>query len=410
MLYQQRVQPESESLPDVAHITALDGNPVLRNLLITQGYFDLSEALARRLGRENITWPTMAGWSSKSVGGFIRGEEFPSFLQKLLRLPENEQEGVTGLVARILQDVSRYLIQGNRIVFAEVAEIVSGFVRTFSEGAPRDDGKLEEFLARYTDGMVQPDEVQRDPETRELSSTQRGGQTLLKEALRSYYQALFMTDKREKAQLILLGNARIGVHEQTRLQPYLVNSMDSALDNIIYNADEDSWLQRRFGKGLEWLRTVLTWLLRPLGRLIWRVSRHLATAEMMSLKLPDGVIGLGSYIQAMPGQPLFPEVLQHILLPELRELLKESGALDKGLSRPGIFMRALGLLHSLIVKVIGLKPHMAHADWTNRKMRMQFILTLFRSRQQDKALFTELFSKEQTREIRAGKVPLGELS
>ncbi len=44
----------------VAEIVAMDDQPVLRNLLITQTYFELSESMNALLGRDNANLCTFA--------------------------------------------------------------------------------------------------------------------------------------------------------------------------------------------------------------------------------------------------------------------------------------------------------------------------------------------------------------
>ena len=48
-------------------VTAIHDEPVLRNLLITQGDHELSMGFAQMLGRENVSWITFASWSSNEV-------------------------------------------------------------------------------------------------------------------------------------------------------------------------------------------------------------------------------------------------------------------------------------------------------------------------------------------------------
>src|SRR5262245_9569303 len=67
---------------DSSHsIVALESQPVLRNLLISQGYHELSNGFARMLGPENVTWFSFAAWSSKVVGQFIQNQELPELLR-----------------------------------------------------------------------------------------------------------------------------------------------------------------------------------------------------------------------------------------------------------------------------------------------------------------------------------------
>ena len=60
---------------EVERIVALESEPVLRNLLITQTYADLSNELAEMLGRENLNWCTFATWASKTAGRFNGSDE-----------------------------------------------------------------------------------------------------------------------------------------------------------------------------------------------------------------------------------------------------------------------------------------------------------------------------------------------
>src|SRR6266536_4574917 len=72
------------SLERIEWIVSLEGDPVRRNLLITQCYHDLSAALARLLGSENANWCTFATWASRTAGGFIREDEISAAFRLLL--------------------------------------------------------------------------------------------------------------------------------------------------------------------------------------------------------------------------------------------------------------------------------------------------------------------------------------
>src|SRR5262245_51870030 len=69
---------------EVSRIVQLDESPVLRNLLITQCYHDLSLELGRVLGSVDVNWCTFAVWASKTAGRFIRNEEVPARFARLL--------------------------------------------------------------------------------------------------------------------------------------------------------------------------------------------------------------------------------------------------------------------------------------------------------------------------------------
>jgi hypothetical protein len=97
-------------------------------------------------------------------------------------------------------------------VFTELSEV---FMRMINEwyGKPKDEKFLENFLSSYTDGPSEED-----------------GQTNLKEAVKWYYYAMYETDEKRKAEMMLLANATLSIHEQTRLQPQVhLPSLKSSL-------------------------------------------------------------------------------------------------------------------------------------------------------------------------------------
>src|ERR1022692_3363194 len=76
----------SISADAIKEIISLDNDPVLRNLKITQCYYDLSQAIAARVGYENANWCTFATWASKTAGHFIRMENVNIKLHQTLHL------------------------------------------------------------------------------------------------------------------------------------------------------------------------------------------------------------------------------------------------------------------------------------------------------------------------------------
>ena len=68
------------TLSDVERITVMP-DPVLRNLLITACYHDLSAAMSTRLGPV-ANWCTFATWASRQAGTTIRGENLRLALEQ----------------------------------------------------------------------------------------------------------------------------------------------------------------------------------------------------------------------------------------------------------------------------------------------------------------------------------------
>ena len=63
----------SPNMADIRRI-ALINNPVLRNVLITQSYYELSQIIMSRTGAV-ANWCTFATWASRQAGQSIRKED-----------------------------------------------------------------------------------------------------------------------------------------------------------------------------------------------------------------------------------------------------------------------------------------------------------------------------------------------
>ncbi len=421
----------SQSWPS---IVSLDSQPVLRNLLITQGYHELSDGFARWLGPENVTWFTFASWSSKVVGQFIQNEELPSLVriwiegaegQRMQRLnsqlrslhadPGDMQHiALDAAVRCAVNDMRMYLAEGNTEVFAELAPVFGGMLDELGGDARPDPAKLQRFVATLEPGPTKPDEVAVDSDTHELQLLSRGGQTLLAEAVRHYYTARFEPDPKRRAERILLANATIGLHEQTRLQTYIAGALNAPIGEVLVNNTHDA-LAQRLGRDLLGPRgyALLDRLLSPLSDHVQRVFHRFATELMMTLKLPDGTLHLGRDVPAPAGQPLFPKVLQTIADPELSMLLGQFSALA-GRSEDRDAFHAIEEAAELLMGKLGFGESFALGtgadDWVQLSQRMRFILELFRSRQQTQLLLQPTFSPAQVATMKQGQIPAGPLT
>ena len=418
---------------EVERIVALDDDPVLRNLLITQTYADLSNDLADMLGRQNLNWCTYACWASRTAGRFIRKEEVPkSFLgllgsmrrltskaaradQALAGLaPEARPASLLDSIEAIVGDVTNYITLGNKIVFAELGLVFSKFVRTFAGVKAPDPERLQALLAEINDGPTFPDKVERRRENgrTELVASQRGGQRLLRQSMTIYHDALFEPDPRRKAELILFANALGGLHEQTRLQTYIENSAVAPISQLLSSRAEESYIERVARERLGTWRSVARRAMAPFADRAERAWQRFSTEQMMTMPLPNGTLRLGRDVPSAPGAPLFPKALENPDLPELVRVLKQYKAFRApggGLGVVGLFKKMLqGLLGAMGVGA-GSMLGTAARNWSRMDNRMRFIFVYFRSRQQDPALFGAPFSAEQVTAIRAGRVPTGAL-
>jgi len=220
------------TLEDITDISE-QADSVLRNLQITQCYHDLSTEFARVADTGNANWCTFATWASKTAGISIRNEELPhlvlDFLSDEARLRPKfgpvllwiyQRTGAkVDLLAQIrttLKNVSDDVANGNRKVFAELAPLFFQFSGLMNWPKANRDAGFANFVGNLNPGP-----------------TTSGGQDLLRHAFSNYFQAAQEPDSSKKAQLMLLANCQIGLHEQTRLQIDIQGAMDAPVVVVI---------------------------------------------------------------------------------------------------------------------------------------------------------------------------------
>jgi hypothetical protein len=279
---------------------------------------------------------------------------------------------VFGPMADTIGKVSDAIARGNRKVFAELAPQFVRFVESFRGKPAPDDAAIKAWIEPL------------DPRP-----TTEAGQAWLRDAFMQYALALRAADPGERARILLYGNCLVGLHEQTRLQPEIQEAMDAPIDEVVESHLLGS-LTRAAGQTLG---TVLFEAIeKPCGALIQLVEElweRVATRLLMNLALPGGAtLPLGRNIPKDAAAMAFlPMQLQNIAAPS--ELVKLLTTYDRarGASNVGS----------------------ASVDWRLLEDRMNFIVNLFRSRQQATTLFDPPFTDEQTRDIEAGRRPAGKL-
>jgi hypothetical protein len=383
------------SRQEIEQIIALDAQPVLRNLRITQCYHDLSQSIASVVGAANVNWCTFASWASKTAGRFVRGEVVAVFrdaLQSDSRLAEKldqmnkiirrvqssagfDQLAVYEVLNAPVLEVSRHIAAGNLAVFAELGPLFSVMCARFAQDTPDDSSSL----ARLLDEL----DLKKGP-------SDEGGQSLLRSAVEHFYEARHTSEPDRKAELVLFANAETGLHEQVRLQPAIAGSLllpsDATIRALLDGIFPGS---ASFQNARQRMREILENAAKPalaeVDQEIERIWRQTATRILMTLRLPDGEIHLGKDLRTAPGRELFPLTLQSIEMNELRCLLATYNAEGDSAAASGA------------------------VDWSETPERMHFILMLFRARQQDLRLFEQPFSDAQRRDILAGRLPQGAL-
>jgi hypothetical protein len=373
-----RIDPASfPSLPDVGNTVAMNGDPILRNLKITQGYYALSRAMSTMVGGGSVSWCGFASWSSKTIGVSIREADmsnrgllaitqsriYQETIQRIVNLLE--AAGVIGIgpfdnvITQALDDGIDNLKQGNAEVYGEIGGLYTRLISALGNDVNLDLTRLAPVVA-YLDSKP----------------SEQGGQALLRQAAENYYRARFETDPILKAQLVLLANAQVGKHEQMRLQGCLENFLGGALEQrIVQHAQQQC-------RGIAALEIAVTPIARAAGKFAKEEWTKLLTDVALHLNLPGNeTLHLRSDVPPPPGKRLYPPDLQKLSNPAALAILEEFGA-----DTP----TAIGT---------------GATDWSNLVQRMHYILVLFRSRQLESILLSEAFSAAQQSDLAAGRMP-----
>jgi len=375
---------------DVGRIVELS-NPVIRNLQITECYSRLAAFVSKRIdGCSN--WCTFATWASRQAGRTIRGEDL---LEQLERELGRDAELLHPLASLWRALVRRGLFQpktrlgrltmalhtpfdaferasdavahGNRKVFAEIGLEFARYLQDCGEDLRPDSAEFEVFLGGLRPG---------DPPD---------GQRYLRQAFTRYQRQRFEPDRKRRAELIVLANLEIGLHEQTRLQPEISEALDAARPT---EQDLASRVLRalfpRTARGHRRLPRPLAAPLELFGSRVQReltdLSRRVITRCFLVLTLPGAVLSLGQNLEAT-----YPELLRTLEDRDLEELLARFEPVPPAID------------------------DCAARDWSELRQRMHYIVHLFRAYHERSELASPPFTPEQVERLRVGVVPDGEL-
>jgi hypothetical protein len=372
------------SLRDQVVATIAQRDPIRRNLRITLSYHRILGAMTSLVGKVDVSWPAYAVWASRTVGHYVRADEIPRLargfvdevdlasrflasidadraeLGALLTLPATFLHAA---IEQVTEEIPTQLGEGNRLVFEELGPAYLTFLEAFGGSPAGDPAALETYLARYRPGR---------PED--------GGQSMLARAFGAYHEAMRAENPRERAEWMLLANLTTGYHEQIRLQEPIAKALDARLSDRVVAHLETT------GHGIS--ASLLKALVRIAPHILDDVEqawRTLATSYFMTLKLPDAELRLGADVPPLPDGRPFPLDVTDVALPELRQLLTELDHTPNDLR--------------------GSRAQ----DWSRLSDRMNFIVDVFRSRQQHAPLFIPPFDPSQIAEIDADKHPAGVL-
>lgn len=392
------------TIEDVARIAGIS-DPVIRNLNITQGYYELSQAMSKYTDG-NPNWCTFAVWASKQAGQSIRKEDLSRTFENLFHnSPEitlllntlsqhsdviknlPEVKAVSSFIIKFLNPNSafdhsaRAVAEGNKKVFAEIGGEFARFLSTFKS----EDDFTEENISKYCSAFK--------------PGNPPDGQQMLKDAFTSYFEARKQLDEKLKAEMILYSNLLIGYHEQTRLQPQIVEALNAAFtnedemkSNLLRELLPGFWLRIRYYIFRLWRdlasRTKLLQRKLPLDEAIDQLLnlakqkvREIITDCMMTLIIPvNELLKLGEDLKEK-----FPERLAHVSDQKLKELLKKIDPTPDSLKESGA------------------------KDWGDLSDRIHFIADLFRAYFEHPQLYNQPFTNEQVKMLKEGKRPEGKL-
>jgi hypothetical protein len=379
------------TVEEVERIAAIS-DPVIRNLNITQCYYEISQAMVCLTG-VSPNWCTFAVWASKQAGQSIRKEDLirtfeyyfchspevkfvlENITQYFKNLPEIKtvRDSILEVIdpEAVFNKSGEAVANGNRKVFEEIGRVFARFLSLFRNEEDFTGDNIIEFCSALRTG---------DPPE---------GQQLLKNAFTAYYEAKQLSDPKLKAEMFHYANLLIGFHEQTRLQPEIIEALNSFLgdtDKLRYKIFKQFlpgfWLRiRYFISRLFGLKLPLDELLDQILDLVKRQVREVITRNLMSLYVPEcAVIRLGSNLQID-----FPPVLQKISYQKLTELLIKVDPTTDSLEESGA------------------------EDWGDLADRIHFIADFFRCFYDHHPLFNSPFTEEQVSILKSGHLPSGTL-
>jgi hypothetical protein len=261
------------------------------------------------------------------------------------------------------------------------AAVARGNVKVFEEIG------LE--FARYLDECLSDTPVEAAQAPRFFDHLRPGdppeGQRYLRQAFMHYERLRVERDSKARAELAVLANLEIGLHEQTRLQPEIREALDAAharrkdlggraLDALFPSAKR-SWAIVRASAA-----AAIAVVAAGLQRASSRVAREAIIDSLMVLRLPTRVLALRVHLA-----DTYPDVLVEPVDAELTELLAQ------------------------FEPVAPVPDDCGARDWSDLHQRMHYIVHLFRAFHLTEELSRPPFTPEQVASFSRGVVPDGEI-
>jgi hypothetical protein len=367
-------------------------DPIIRNLQITQCYYEISQCVAECIGL-SANWCTFATWASKQAGQTIRQEDLIRAFEERFNMSSEISAALGNIMSHLNRLGARLEARLPRDVILQSLNPAAAFARA-SDAVARGNKKVFEEIgrefARFLGVFRGDTHFDRDKTARFCAALRPGeppnGQRLLSESFTTCCEARVQTGK-EKAEMILLANLCAGFHEQIRLQPEIAEALNAALGsadelkrNLLTSLMPGFQSHPRWSELLHH-RTDLDRVFDRFSDLVNGLIRQVITDHLMTLHLSGTeVLRLG---RDLPGK--FPEVLGQISNARLREMLAQVDLTPDSLIGSGA------------------------DDWADFPGRMHFIADFFRVYQEQQQLFDAPFTTEQVARIKSGERPDGPL-
>lgn len=382
---------------DEVETIASENDPVLRNLQITQCYYELSAAFLERTG-PLANWCTFATWASRQAGQTIRKEDLKRTLEAELSARLRNDSALVVLTS-LLKEMGTH-IKTEELEHLLWKKIITQSIERSSEAVARGNQKVFEEIgyefARFegtclNDLIYTPESIETFCQKLRIGFPPEG-QQYLQQAFTHYYESFFETDFQKKAELQLLANLEIGFHEQTRLQPEIQASLESVLlldtegvkqriQEILFPAGSLTSYFRMLVQKMLGRRAAVEQTLDDVMQRVVGEIRLLITSHLLTLMVPPNVrLRLGQDLTS-----LFPENLRSLSNERLRILLAQ---IDPTLDS----VRESGAL-----------------DWANLPERLHFIADFFRCYQESVELLEAPFTALEVQTLKQGRVPQGRL-
>jgi ER-bound oxygenase mpaB/B'/Rubber oxygenase, catalytic domain len=342
---------------DVEEICQLRDD-VYRNRWITFAYWDISQQLRKLVG-DNASWCTFSTWSSRTIGENLRLDKATRRIEELIydeqtSISRRDHPWVLRLQYRMTTrdngDAQLALAMGNRLIFHEIGYAVIQLLDWVQKSPRFDLGAWQTHRTREVKSYPANDLFPKA----DIEQLWRG--------LDCLYQASNARNDVDKAELVLRGNVLLAAYEQKRADQLLKIALDPRPGDLVRAVQADPHL-RQLSLG----NAKTPWLRRALAAAFGAAM----TRWVMALDVPFFAwtirpVRLGYGIPRPPvGTRYYPPALE-TLRPDLAALLEKY---DQSGGKP---------------------ERCAAQNWRCFDDRMNFIVNLFRTGQQDMNLYRPL--------------------